>query len=129
GDLAQQEVGAQVEDHGHHKGQDEHRNLGVSLGGEQQHEDDDDGHIDHDDADLAVNGFLLGVAQVGGDIHIIGRQQVFHLVQAGQTGVVRLVIVKGHGIQGRVVVIVVGGVVVLHRLHALDPGDLVFQFL
>ena len=45
----------------------------VGLGREEQHDDNDDGDIHHDDADLVVDGLLLRVAKVRVDIQIVVR--------------------------------------------------------
>ena len=127
GDLAHQEVGALVQHQRHHERQDQHRHLAVGLGGEQQHQHDDHGHIDHDDADLVVDGLPQGVAQIRGYIQIIVAQQLLHRLQRCQTGVVVLVVGEGDGEQGGQGVVVVGGLVVVHALHALHLPDLIGQ--
>ena len=126
GNLTQQEVGAQIHDHGHHKSEDQHRHLGIGLGCEQQHQHDDHCHINHDHTDLAVNGLLLSVAKLRGDIDIIRRKSRLDGLQTGEAFLIRFIVVEGNGIQCRHIVVVVLGVVVLHPLYPFDPGDLIF---
>ncbi len=111
------------------KGEDQHRHLGIGLGCEQQHQHDDHRHINHDHTDLAVDGLLLSVAKLRGDINVIRRKSGLDGLQTGKAFLIRLIVVKSNGIQCRHIVVVVLGVVVLHPLYPFDPGDLIFQFL
>ena len=127
GDGAQQEVGAHVQDHAHHEGEDEDGHLGVGLGGEDQHHHNDDGDVHHDDPHLGINGLLLGVAQRGGDVDVVVGQILLHPVEGLEALVVLLGVVEGDGVEGRyrVLIIVVCGVVVVQHLDALQLGELI----
>ena len=129
GDLAHQEVGALIQHQRHHEGQNQHRHLAVGLGGEGQHDDNDDGHVDHNDADLVLNGLLLGIAQIRGDVEVIAAEGCLHRIQRRQAGVVILVVGEGDGEQSGHVVVVVGGLVVGQALDTLDVPELVSQLL
>ena len=74
-------VRALIDDERDHERQNQNRDFAVGLGGEQQHHDDDDGNIDHDDVDLMVDRLFLRVAEVGGDVDVVGRKRLFHGVQ------------------------------------------------
>ena len=122
-DLAQQEVAALIQDHGDNESQQQHRHLAIGLGGKKQHHDHDYRHINHDDTDLTGDGFLQGVAQVGGDIQIIAGEGILHRVQRRHAGVVILIVVKGDGVQRRRIAVMVGGLVEIHTLNALHIGN------
>ena len=119
-DLAHHEVRALIEHERDHKGQNQDRHLAVGLGGEEQHGDNDDGDIDHNDADLVVDGLLLRVAEVGGDIEIVAGERVLDALERVETALVVLVVVKGDGEERADVVVVLVGLVERHALHALD---------
>ena len=127
GDLSQQEVGAHVHDHARHEGEQQHRHLRVGLGGEQQHHQDDDGHVHHDDVDLGADDVALGIAQRGGDVNIVAGQAVLHRLQGLQTGLVLFVVVEGDVVQGGGLGVVVGGIVKGDALHTLQLGKLRLQ--
>ena len=129
GDLAHQEIGALIQHQRHHEGQNQHRHLAVGLGSEGQHEDNDDGYVDHNDADLMLNGLLLGIAQIRGDVEVIAAEGCLHRIQRRQAGVVILVVGEGDGEQSGHVVVVVGGLVVGQALDTLDVPELVSQLL
>ena len=126
-DLAHHEVRALIEHERDHKGQNQDRHLAVGLGGEEQHGDNDDGDIDHDDADLVVDGLLLRVAEVGGDIEIVAGERVLDALERVETALVVLVVVKGDGEERADVVVVLVGLVERHALHALDILQLLLQ--
>ena len=127
GDLAQQEVGAHVQDHAHHKGQQQNGHLRKGLGGKEQHRHDDDGDVHHDDVDFPLNGLLLGVAQRGGDVNIVIRQVVLDIFQRFQTLVVVLRVIEGDGVQGRHIIIMGRSIVVLDHLDALEGGQFIVE--
>ena len=81
GYLSKQIVAALIEHQRHNKRQDQHRHLAVGFRGEQQHHDNDDGDIDHNDVDLVLDRFLLRIAEVGLDINVVGGQQLLHGIQ------------------------------------------------
>lgn len=61
-------VGVDFELHEHHRRDERQRScrhLTVGAGRQNQHGDDDDRHIDHDDADLAVDRLGERVAEAG----------------------------------------------------------------
>ena len=70
GNGAEHEVAALVQDHGHHKGDQQHRHLTVGLGGQQQYANNDERHQNHNNLNFRLNGFLQGVAQLRGDVQI-----------------------------------------------------------
>ena len=110
-DLAHHEVRALIEHERDHKGQNQDRHLAVGLGGEEQHGDNDDGDIDHNDADLVVDGLLLRVAEVGGDIEIVAGERVLDALERVETALVVLVVVKSDGEERTDVVVVLVGLV------------------
>ena len=126
-DPAHHEVRALIEHERDHKGQNQDRHLAVGLGGEEQHGDNDDGDIDHNDADLVVDGLLLRVAEVGGDIEIVAGERVLDALERVETALVVLVVVKGDGEERTDVVVVLVGLVERHALHALDTLQLLLQ--
>ena len=87
----------------------------------------DDGDIDHNDADLVVDGLLLRVAEVGGDIEIVAGERVLDALERVETALVVLVVVKGDGEERADVVVVLVGLVERHALHALDILQLLLQ--
>ena len=126
-DFAHHEVRALIEHERDHKGQNQDRHLAVGLGGEEQHGDNDDGDIDHNDADLVVDGLLLRVAEVGGDIEIVAGERVLDALERVETALVVLVVVKSDGEERTDVVVVLVGLVERHALHALDILQLLLQ--
>ena len=74
-----------------------------------------------------VDRFLLRVAEVGVDIQIIVGEIFLHSVERVKAGVVIFAVGKGDGIECGEVVVVRGGLVVVHALHALDLLDLRLQ--
>ena len=88
GDLSQQKVRAEIENHRHNKGENQHRYFRVCLRGEQQHDDDDHRHIHHNNADLAVNCLLLGISKLGRYIQIISGESRLDLLQGIKTRIV-----------------------------------------
>ena len=71
-----------------------------------------------------VDGLLLRVAKVRVDIQIVVGQVFLHGFERVETGLVILTVGKGDGIEGGEVIIMCGGLVVVHALHALDLLDL-----
>ena len=124
-DGAEHEVCTHVQDHAHHEGEDEDRHLGVGLGRQEQDDDDDDGNVHHDDPHLGINGLLLGVAQRGGDVDVVVGEVFLHPVEGLEALVIVLGVVEGDGVKGRhrVLIIMVGGVVVVQHLDALELGE------
>ena len=122
--FAHQEVRALIQHQRDDERQNEHRHLTVGLGREEQHEYDDDGDIDHDDADLVVDGLLLRVAEVCVHIEVIVPEQFLHRVERIETGLVILAVGKGDGVERGKVIVVSGGLIIVHALHALDLFDL-----
>lgn len=83
--------------------------------------------IDHNDADLVVDGLLLRVAEVGGDIEIVAGERVLDALERVETALVVLVVVKSDGEERTDVVVVLVGLVERHALHALDILQLLLQ--
>lgn len=67
-----------------------------------------------------VDGLLLRVAEVGGDIEIVAGERVLDALKRVETALVVLVVVKGDGEERADVVVVLVGLVERHALHALD---------
>ena len=74
-----------------------------------------------------VDRFLLRVAEVGVDIQIIVGEIFLHSVERVKAGVVIFAVGTGDGIECGEVVVVRGGLVVVHALHTLDLLDLRLQ--
>ena len=129
GDLPQQEVAAHVEHHGAHKRQAQHGDLRVGLGGQDQHRHDDDRHDNHDDAHLRGDDLRQLVAQRSAEVGVVGRVAVENNVQRIEAAVVLLRVAERDVIEGGDVVVVVGGVVEVHALHAVRRRDLVRDLL
>ena len=125
GDGAEHEVCTHVQDHAHHEGEDEDGHLGVGLGRQEQDDDDDDGNVHHDDPYLGINGLLLGVTQRGGDVDVVVGEVFLHPVKGLEALVIVLGVVEGDGVKGRhcVLIIMVGRVVVVQHLDALELGE------
>ena len=100
GDLPKDKVGALVQHGRRNKGDQQHGHLGIGPGGEQQHNDDNDGGHRQNDPHLAVQRLRLGVAHVGGDGGVIGLQQLLYRRQAVLGCLVVRLPPEGHGDQG-----------------------------
>ena len=124
-DLAQQEVGAHVHQHGADEGQQQHRDLRPGLAGERQHADHDGRHDDHDDVDLALDDLRKLIAQRCIQISVIGAVALQHCVQCLHAGAVGLRIVEGDVVEGGDVVVMVAAVVKSHTLHAVHASNFV----
>ena len=124
GDLAQQEVGAEVHDRRRDEGQADDGYLRVGLGGKGQHHHDDHRDEGRDHADLLVDELRAHVAERGGDVCIVGSERRPHRVERREAGFIRLRVVEGDGIQGGGLVVVLGRVVKVDALHAVDRFQL-----
>ena len=74
-----------------------------------------------------VDRLFLRVAEVGGDVDVIGRKRLLHSVEAREAGVVVLGIVEGDGIEGGEVFIMILCLVIVDHLDAADGLDRVVQ--
>ena len=97
------------------------------MGGEQQHQQNDDYGYQHDHLHLGGQAFRGGIAGVAGDVHIISIQQGLYAVQCRQAHLVRGSAVIGDGEQRRAAGIVALGSIKLHALYPLDGADLLRQ--
>ena len=123
--CAENKVGALVQQGRRAEGEHQHRHLRVGAGGQHQH--DDDG------GDGQNRPHLRG--QIGGRIHahrsihiqIVVGKHILDLMQCVDADVIHLFAVKGHGVQSRCILIVIGGAVKLHRIHAIHRLNLIHQ--
>ena len=100
GDLSEDEIRPQVQHRRRHKGEQQHRDLRVGAGGEQQHQHDDHRRHRQNDPHLIGQGGGLGVSHGTVDVEVIGLQQLPNGGQGGEADFVLLLPVKGHGDQG-----------------------------
>ena len=100
GDLPEDKIGAQVQHRRRDKGEQQHRDLRVGAGGEQQHRHDDHRCHCQNDAHLTGQGVRLGAADGAVDVVVVRLQQLPDGGQRGNADLVRLLHVKGHGDQG-----------------------------
>ena len=129
GYLPEQEVGTLVQQGRHAEGQQQHGNLHIGLGGEQQHQQDDDHGDEHDHLHLRIQAGRVVGAGIAGDVHVVPGQGLLHLFQGVQADLVISLSVVSDGKQGGAVPVVVLTVVEFHGLHALQGLQLVRQFL
>ena len=129
GDLAKEEISALVQKGCHAEGDQQHRDLHVGLGGEQQYQQDDDHGDDHDHLHLRVQtGGVVG-AGVAGDVQIIAGQCLLDLSQGVQAYLVSGLSVIGDGKQSGTVLVVVLGAVKRHGFHTRTGRQLFGQLL
>ena len=126
---AEDEVGALVQQGRRAESEHQHRHLCVRAGGQGQHQHDDDGGDGQNQTHLRSQIGGIVHAHRGIHIQVVAGKQVLHLMQRVDADVVHLFPVKGHGVQGRCILVVVGGVVKLHRIHTVHRLDLVHQRL
>ena len=100
GNSAHQELGALIEDHGRQERQQQHGNLRIGLGGEQQHRHHDNGNDHHDHTDFLRDDFRLGISQGCGYIIVLPLQMGLDRIQNLQALVVGLAEIEGDLIQG-----------------------------
>ena len=119
GDGPAQEVGAHIQKGGGTEGQDQHRHLGIGAGCQGQHHHDDDrcDHQNHTHLTGKVGGHIL--SDLGVNVGVVPRQRFPDSVQGLQADVVGGCAVKGDGIQGRRLLVMVGGIVKLHAVYAV----------
>ena len=99
GDLSEDEVRAQIQQGRRDKGQQQHRNLRIGAGSQQQHQHDDNRRYRQDDPHLIGQGVRLGIPHRAVYIKVIGGQQLPDGLHGGQGGFVILLPRKGHGDQ------------------------------
>ena len=99
GDLSEDEIRPQVQ-HRRRKSEQQHRDLRVRAGGEQQHQHDDHRRHRQDNSHLTGQGIRLGITHGAVDVVVIGLQQLPDGGQGGEADLVLLLPVKGHGDQG-----------------------------
>ena len=100
GDLSEDKIGAQVQHRRRDKGEQQHRDLRVGAGGQQQHQHNDHRRHRQNDPHLTGQGVCLGAAHGAVDVAVIGREQLPDGGQGGKADLVVLLPVKGHGDQG-----------------------------
>ena len=106
-DGAAQEVGAHVQQGGGTKGHDEHRHLGVRTGGQRQHQYNDDGGDDDDNAHLGLQVRRGIVADLGVDRGVVVGQLGADLVHGGLgAGIVDLAVKTDREQRGGILVVV-----------------------
>ena len=125
-DLPAQEVGALVEDGRRHEGQQQHRDLPVGAGGQQQHRHDDDGGDHQNGAHLRGQGGGLVLPHLRGDGHVVARQGLPDGVHGGKAHRVCCLAGKGHvkeGGGGAEVLLPALRVGAVAEIHGGDPLD------
>ena len=106
-DGAAQEVGAHVQQGGGTKSHDEHRHLGVRTGGQRQHQYNDDGGDDDDNAHLGLQVRRRIVADLGVDRGVVVGQLGADLVHGGLgAGIVDLAVKTDREQRGGILVVV-----------------------
>ena len=120
GNGTHQELAALIENHGGHEGHQQHRHLRIGLGGQHQHNHDDNRDDHHDEVYLLLDDLRGGIAQVGFHIVVLGGKGILHRFQAVQALGVLFAVVEGDGIQGGNIPVVVLFLIV----DALDALDL-----
>ena len=100
GDLSEDEIRPQIQHRRRHKGEQQHRDLRVGAGGEQQHQHDDHRRHRQNDPHLIGQGCGLGVSHGAVDVVVVGLQQLPDGGQGSQADLVLLLPLKGHGDQG-----------------------------
>ena len=127
GDLPKDEVGALVHQRRHAEGHQQHGDLHVGVGGEQQHQQYNDHGDDHDHLHLGGQIFGGRIAYVSSNVYVVTLQKGFDLFQgvgahrAGSSAAVC------NGEQGGTVVVVVLRAVKFHGFHSLNGPDLLRQ--
>ena len=129
GDLTKDKIGALVQQRRQAKGHNQHWNLHVGVGGEQQHQQNDHHCDDHNHLHLCVQIGGSGVAHVTRDIDVVALQQVLYLLQPLQTNFVIGGALICNGKQGGSILVVVFGAVKLHRFHPRNGFRLLGQLL
>ena len=124
GDLPHQVVGAHVQYGRRAEGDEQHGDLRVGFGGQQQHKDDDDHGDDIHHQHLAVDDGFQGVTHGAADVEIIVGELFPDFRQGVNAHLVVLLPVKGDGKQGGGRGIVVPAVVKLHRLDPVGMFNL-----
>ena len=126
-DGAAQEVGAHVQQRGGTEGHDEHRHLGIGAGGQRQYHHDNDGGDDDDNTHFRLQVGRGIIADLGVDRGVVAFQLGANLVHRGLSARVVDLAVKADREQRGGILVVVGGLVELDGVHAVDILELFFQ--
>ena len=127
GYLPHQVVGAHVQQGRRAEGDQQHRDLRIGAGGQQQHQHNDDDGNDIHHQHLLVNDGLQRVAHLAAEIQVIAGEIVLHPLQARLAFRVVILPDKGHVKEGGGGGVVLGAVVKFYGFHALQLAQAVLQ--